>query len=533
MSADERAARGHGGITALAFGALGIVFGDIGTSPLYAFRESFEHVDLEVTQANAYGVASIVFWALIVIISIKYLSFVMRAENHGEGGILALTALLLPKRGLPTGAKRAIIALGVFGTALLYGDGLITPAISVLSAVEGFEVATTAFTSWVIPVAVTILVALFLVQRRGTERISRVFSPVMIVWFVVIGVLGLRQIVDHPSVLRAVSPTYAIEFFVDQPHKAFLALGSIFLVVTGGEALYADMGHFGRRPIQLSWYVLVLPALLLNYFGQAALLAAHPGEEVGRPFFRLAPDWAVTPLAVLATMATVIASQALITGAYSLTAQAMQLDYLPRLAVRHTSTTHIGQIYVPLVNWLLMIGCVGARARVPVLEQPGGRLRDRRHGDDGDHDAAVLPRARRPLGLDDVQGAGGDRTAAARRPRLPGRQHPEDPPRWVVPARRRTGARGPDDDVAQRPGHRRPHVAAWVPPDRRRRRRRARQRHGARAGHGDLHVQGPRLGTPGAAVEPPAQPRPARAHRHRVGPHIRRAAASIPRTASR
>ena len=335
------------------------MYGDIGTSPLYAFRESFEHADLDVTRANAYGVASIVFWALVVIISIKYLTLVMRADNHGEGGILALTALLLPKRGLPTGAKRAIIALGVFGTALLYGDGLITPAISVLSAVEGFEVATTAFESWVIPVAVTILVALFLVQRRGTERISRVFGPVMIVWFVVIGVLGLRQIVAHPSVLRAISPSYGVELFVDQPGKAFLALGSIFLVVTGGEALYADMGHFGRRPIQVSWYVLVLPALLLNYFGQAALLAANPGEEVGRPFFRLAPDWAVTPLAVLATMATVIASQALITGAFSLTAQAVQLDYLPRLAIRHTSPAHIGQIYVPLVNWLLMIGCVG------------------------------------------------------------------------------------------------------------------------------------------------------------------------------
>ena len=358
MSVDGAShARGRG--LALAVGALGIVYGDIGTSPLYAFRESFEHADLSVTAANAYGVASIVFWSLLIIISVKYLALVIRADNHGEGGILALTALLLPKKGLPTGTKRAVIALGVFGTALLYGDGLITPAISVLSAVEGFEVATTAFESWVIPVAVTILVALFLVQRRGTERISRVFAPVMVVWFVVLAVLGLRQIVAHPSVLRAVSPTYGVELFLNQPSKAFLALGSIFLVVTGGEALYADMGHFGRRPIQVSWYVIVLPALLLNYFGQAALLAAHPGEEVGRPFFRLAPEWAVTPLAVLATMATVIASQALITGAFSLTAQAVQLDYLPRLAIRHTSRSHIGQIYVPLVNWLLMIGCVG------------------------------------------------------------------------------------------------------------------------------------------------------------------------------
>jgi KUP system potassium uptake protein len=355
----EVAGHPRAGGMALAFGALGIVFGDIGTSPLYAFRESFEHVDLEVTAANAYGVASIVFWALLIIISVKYLALVMRADNHGEGGILALTGLLLPKRGMPRGTTRVIIALGVFGTALLYGDGLITPAISVLSAVEGFEVATTAFTSWVIPVAVTILVVLFLVQRRGTERISRVFAPVMIVWFVVIAVLGLRQIVADPSVLRAISPSYGVQLFINQPSKAFFALGSIFLVVTGGEALYADMGHFGRRPIQVSWYAVVLPALLLNYFGQAALLAAHPGEEVGRPFFRLAPEWAVTPLAVLATMATVIASQALITGAYSLTAQAVQLDYLPRLAIRHTSRSNIGQIYVPLVNWLLMIGCVG------------------------------------------------------------------------------------------------------------------------------------------------------------------------------
>jgi KUP system potassium uptake protein len=358
---DHGAARpqAHRGVVGLAFGALGIVYGDIGTSPLYAFRESFEHADLEVSRATAYGVASVVFWALIVIISIKYLLLVMRADNHGEGGILALTALLLPQRGLPTGTRRAIIALGVFGTALLYGDGLITPAISVLSAVEGFEVATTAFDAWVIPVSVAILVALFVVQKRGTERISRVFAPVMVVWFVVIALLGLRQIVDHPSVLRAVSPSYGVELFFDQPGRAFLALGSIFLVVTGGEALYADMGHFGRRPIQLSWYGLVLPALVLNYFGQAALLGSTPGAEIGKPFFRLAPDWAVTPLAVLATMATVIASQALISGAFSLTAQAVQIDYLPRLDIRHTSAAHIGQIYVPLVNWLLMIGCVG------------------------------------------------------------------------------------------------------------------------------------------------------------------------------
>ena len=355
------------GLFGLAVGALGIVYGDIGTSPLYALREAFDHNDLDVDTTSTYGVASIVFWALVIIISIKYLALVMRADNHGEGGILALTALLIPRResgsaswraARLTGVAAAAVTLGVFGTALLYGDGLITPAISVLSAVEGFEVATSAFADWVIPVSVVILVALFSVQSRGTAGIARVFGPVMVVWFAVVGVLGLRQVIEHPGVLEAVWPGYAVEFFVDNPGKAFLSLGSIFLVVTGGEALYADMGHFGRRPIVWSWYCWVFPALVLNYFGQAALLRSDP-EAIENPFYRLAPSWAVTPLAILATMATVIASQALISGAFSMTAQAIQLDYIPRLAVRHTSGQHAGQIYVPLVNWLLMLGCVG------------------------------------------------------------------------------------------------------------------------------------------------------------------------------
>ena len=251
-----------------------------------------------------------------------------------------------------------LVTLGVFGTGLLYGDGVITPAISVLAAVEGFEVATDAFSDWVVPVTIAILVGLFYVQKRGTASIARVFGPIMIVWFAVIGGLGLAQIAEHPSVVRAISPSYAVEFFVDQPLKAFLSLGSLFLVVAGGEALYADMGHFGRRPIQLAWHAIVLPSLVLCYFGQAALLVADP-TAVENPFYRLAPDWMIPPLAVLATMATVIASQALITGAYSLTAQAVKLDYFPRLAVHHTSAQHIGQIYVPLVNWCLMIACVG------------------------------------------------------------------------------------------------------------------------------------------------------------------------------
>jgi KUP system potassium uptake protein len=350
---------GRHGLGALAFATLGIVYGDIGTSPIYALRETFEQSELSVERANAFGVASVVFWALIIVISVKYLALVMRADNHSEGGILALTALVIPPKGqAPTRIGAAVITLGVFGTALLYGDGLITPAISVLSAVEGFEVATSAFSRFVIPVSVVILVGLFSVQRRGTAGIAKVFSPIMVVWFVVLGALGLRQILKQPEVLKAVSPTYAVDFFLNEPWHAFIALGSIFLVVTGGEALYADMGHFGRRAIQISWYALVLPGLLLNYFGQAALLS-DGREEVGSPFYDMAPEWGITPLAILSTMATVIASQALISGAFSLTVQAVQLGYLPRLAIHHTSSDHIGQVYVPLVNWLLMIGCVG------------------------------------------------------------------------------------------------------------------------------------------------------------------------------
>jgi KUP system potassium uptake protein len=343
---------------ALALGALGIVYGDIGTSPLYAFREAFEHQHLDPTnEVNALGVVSIAFWALVIIISIKYLAIMMRADNHGEGGILALTAMIMPK-GAGSRKISFAVALGIFGTALLYGDGLITPAISVLSAVEGVQEATTALDSFIIPIAVGILAVLFLVQKRGTGGIGRVFGPIMVLWFATLAALGLNQVIQRPSVLKAVNPVYAYDFFAASPMTAFLTLGSIFLVVTGGEALYADMGHFGRRPIQISWYCFVLPALLLNYFGQAALILGNP-EAVERPFFKLAPEWAIVPLVVLATMATVIASQALISGAFSLTVQAVQLDYLPRVKIRHTSSDHRGQVYVPLVNWMLMIGCIG------------------------------------------------------------------------------------------------------------------------------------------------------------------------------
>jgi KUP system potassium uptake protein len=344
------------GTGALALGALGVVYGDIGTSPLYAFREAFEHQDLAVTTTTALGVASLAFWSLVIVISVKYLRFVMRADNHGEGGILALTALVMPKSG--AGRATGVVMLGVFGTSLLLGEGLITPAISVLSAVEGFEVASSAFEDFVIPLACVILVGLFLVQRRGTAAMGTIFGPVMLVWFAVLGVLGAISIVDHPKVLGAVNPINIVHLFAAEPMKAFLALGSIFLVVTGGEALYADMGHFGRRPIAISWYAVVLPALLLNYFGQAALLLGEPGA-VHSPLYELAPDWGITPLAVLATLASIVASQALISGAFSLTVQAVQLDYLPRVRIDHTSGSHRGQVYVPLVNWGLMVGCIG------------------------------------------------------------------------------------------------------------------------------------------------------------------------------
>ncbi len=297
------------------------------------------------------------FWALILVICVKYLTFVMRADNDGEGGILALAALVTPEDPPRHGGRWLLVLCGLMGAALLYGDGIITPAISVLAAVEGTTIAAPELDRFVVPLAVVILVALFIVQHRGTAVLGRVFGPVMIVWFSTIAVLGGAQVVQHPGVVRAVNPARAVEFFADNGARGFLALGAVILVVVGGEALYADLGHFGRRPIAHGWYGLVLPSLLLVYFGQGALLIDDPGA-IENPFFRMAPDAAVLPLVVLATMATVIASQALISAAFSLTQQAAQLGYLPRVRVRHTSDTEIGQIYVGSVNWLLMVACV-------------------------------------------------------------------------------------------------------------------------------------------------------------------------------
>ena len=352
--------RGSRYLLIASLGALGVVFGDIGTSPLYAFRESFLAAGgLVVNEETVFGILSLMFWSLVLVVSIKYLLFVMRADNHGEGGILALTALATGHHTSDRRRRRtALLLVGLFGTALLYGDGVITPAISVLSAVEGLGVIAPDLDSYITPIAAVIIVALFLIQRQGTAKVGALFGPVMIVWFTSIAALGVAEIVKHPKILAAVSPTYAAAFVASFPGMAFLALGAVFLVVTGSEALYADMGHFGRRPIRLAWIVLVFPSLLLNYFGQGALLVFEP-DAIENPFYSLAPDWGRIPLILLATMATVIASQALISGAFSLTQQAIQLGYLPRMNVDHTSPREIGQVYLGAVNYTLMVVCVG------------------------------------------------------------------------------------------------------------------------------------------------------------------------------
>jgi KUP system potassium uptake protein len=356
-------AHGHKPLTpaylaALSLGALGVVYGDIGTSPLYALRESLEGHGLAPNPVNVLGVLSLIFWSLILVISIKYIIFVMRADNDGEGGILALTALLMPSKLVRGGGRWFLVSLGLFGTALLYGDGIITPAISVLSAVEGLKIVTTAFEPYIIPIAVVIIVLLFLIQPKGTGAVGRLFGPIMVLWFVTLGALGVWHIMQEPGVLVAMSPTYAINFFIVDGFKGFLVMGSVFLVVTGGEALYADMGHFGRLPIRIAWFALVLPGLMLNYLGQGALVLRNP-EAIASPLYLMAPQGLLIPFVMLATMASVIASQALISGVFSITMQAMQLGYTPRLAIRHTSSQEMGQIYIPTINWLMMIACIG------------------------------------------------------------------------------------------------------------------------------------------------------------------------------
>ena len=346
-------------LAALTLGAIGVVYGDIGTSVLYAIKEIFGSGHVPFTHANVYGVLSIVFWTLTVIVSLKYVVLVLRADNAGEGGLIAMLALASQAVKHKPELRRVLLVIGIFGTSLFYGDGVITPAISVLSAVEGLEVVSPGLHPFVVPITLVVLFVLFAVQKRGTGGIGKFFGPITLVWFVSIALLGVSHIVDHPEILGALSPHHALRFMWEQPGTTFIILGAVVLCVTGGEALYADLGHFGKKPIRLAWFSIVMPCLTLNYFGQGALLLADP-EAVKNPFFNMAPDWAVVPLVGLATMATVIASQALITGAFSVTKQAMQLGYLPRLQVRHTSVQDTGQIYLPLVNWGLFVAIVFA-----------------------------------------------------------------------------------------------------------------------------------------------------------------------------
>lgn len=343
-------------LAGLSLAAAGIVYGDIGTSPLYSLSTIFSSVEHPITLVDEHilGVLSLVFWSLMIVVSIKYVAFVMRADNEGEGGIMALLALAARAIKTHPRLRTAAVILGIFGAALFYGDSVITPAISVLSAVEGLEIASASLKPFVIPITIGILWALFLFQRTGTAKVGKLFGPIMLIWFIVLAALGILGIASEPRILGAVNPIHAVHLMQEAPWTGFLSLGGVVLVLTGAEALYADMGHFGRRPIQVAWFGLVLPSLLLNYFGQGALLLAHP-EDITNPFFRLAPNWALYPLITLATLATIIASQAVISGAFSITRQAMLLGYVPRMNTLQTSDSMQGQIYIPFINWVLMI----------------------------------------------------------------------------------------------------------------------------------------------------------------------------------
>ncbi|MEO8024438.1 potassium transporter Kup [Polaromonas sp.] len=346
-------------LAALTLGAIGVVYGDIGTSVLYAIKEVFGSGHVAFTPDNVYGILSIFFWTLSVIVSFKYVLLVLRADNNGEGGLVAMLALASQAVKDKPELRRVLLIIGIFGTALFYGDGVITPAISVLSAVEGLEVISPAFTRFVIPATLAILFGLFFVQKRGTTGIGKFFGPITLVWFGVLALLGIAQIITNPVILKALSPHYALMFLWFNPGTTFIILGAVVLCVTGAEALYADLGHFGKKPIRLAWFSVVMPALTLNYFGQGALLLGNPAA-VKNPFYLMAPEWALVPLVLLATMATVIASQAIITGAFSVTKQVIQLGYLPRLNIQHTSVRDTGQIYIPFVNWTLFIAIVMA-----------------------------------------------------------------------------------------------------------------------------------------------------------------------------
>ena len=341
-------------MSTLMLGAIGVVFGDIGTSPLYALKECLKPFSEggTVSADNIYGICSLIFWAIFMVVSLKYVFFVMKADNQGEGGILSL--MTLSNLVAPPKVKGVLLVLGLVGAATFYGDSVITPAVSVLSAIEGMEIVQPDFAKYVLPIAFTVLLLLFWIQKRGTDTIGKFFGPIMIIWFGGIAALGVFHIIQHPEILKALNPMYAINFVTQKPSLAIIIAGSVFLALTGGEALYADMGHFGRNPINYAWFLLVFPSLALNYFGQGALILGNP-KALDNPFYNMAPSWMMIPLVVLATIATVIASQAVISGTYSMTKQAIQLGYIPRLAIDYTSEKEMGQIYIPFINWLLFI----------------------------------------------------------------------------------------------------------------------------------------------------------------------------------
>ncbi len=356
-----KAQHGHGktGLRGLVLGAIGVVFGDIGTSPLYTLKEAFSpHFGLTGDHDTVLGILSLVFWALMIVVTLKYVTIIMRADNEGEGGIMALMALA--QRTLAKGGRSAYVVgiLGIFGASLFFGDGVITPAISVLGAVEGLEVAAPRLHAYIVPITVAILVAVFVAQRYGTEKVGRVFGPITLLWFLSIAAVGVYNVVDAPEVLAAFNPWWGAKFFITHGWHSLFILGAVVLAVTGGEALYADMGHFGPKPIRIAWGTVVLPSLMLNYLGQGALVLEHP-DAVSNPFYESVPTWALYPMIVLATMAAIIASQAVITGAFSVARQAMQLGYIPRMQIKHTSRDTIGQIYIPYINWLLMLLVIG------------------------------------------------------------------------------------------------------------------------------------------------------------------------------
>ena len=362
----ETAGPSRAQLATLSLAALGVVYGDIGTSPLYAVKECFDlKHGVPINAASILGVLSLILWALTLVVAIKYLTFVLRAGNRGEGGILALLSLAFPERrggGHDGRIARCMVALGIAGACLLYGDGILTPAVTVLGAVEGLRVATTALDAWVVPITVAILIGIFSAQRAGTGAVGRIFGPITLVWFLTIALLGIRGIQMAPGILSAFNPIHGLHFLIEHKNSGIVVLGSVVLVVTGAEALYADMGHFGIRPIRWAWFMVVFPSLILNYLGQGGLLLSDPSiasREDFNPFFMLCPRWSLIPMVILATAAAVIASQALISGAYSLTMQAVQLGYMPRLVIEHTSEKERGQIYMPQVNWILMIACIG------------------------------------------------------------------------------------------------------------------------------------------------------------------------------